>query len=559
VQSGMLLATMLASAPKPTAAEGRPIAQGENGESFDSLLSLFLGDRPLVAHDGEGSPMEASAPDMEGEQGPLLEGPEYTLPEETRQEELGPNPEQEVHPREGERPGRKDNRPQPLPWETASLGGHAHDIHVQGAAAAATPRNAPISDAEPEMPAGKRDALVHAFRQPVSHNYLAQHFGPLRQREAPDGTLPGFMIVPRDETAKPIAAPEGPVGDMRQTLGKAPVELPEPLGQAEVKLPTALPVEEVGPLKGVPTKGEVHRFPVRGIPRELRTQPEQALPPLVEPGLQEELALTVESISTRKSEPRGFQRLYDAGEGAVEHGEGAELVALAEPAFAEVLEPETEQGEPLELSPAQHEPEERPVVTAKESTPQRRTVSEQPVDEGRPAGEAPHAAAPPNQEAQRLETLKPTAKVQPSASEPLDLTKAADTGMEIAERMQASLSRERSEIRIQLKPEHLGELKIKVAVEHGVVSAEFVAETAAVKSIIEAHLPELRSALQDLGTNVAELAVHVGTQERPGQDRQPSERQHWRGPRKSARTPVDSSTAVTAYGRDGWSQIDLKA
>ena len=36
--------------------------------------------------------------------------------------------------------------------------------------------------------------------------------------------------------------------------------------------------------------------------------------------------------------------------------------------------------------------------------------------------------------------------------------------------------------------EHLGELKIKVAVEHGVVSAEFVAETAAVKSIIEAHL-----------------------------------------------------------------------
>ena len=98
MQSGMLLATMLASAPKPTAAEGRPIAQGENGESFDSLLSLFLGDRPLVAHDGEGSPMEASAPDMEGEQGPLLEGPEYTLPEETRQEELGPNPEQEVHP-----------------------------------------------------------------------------------------------------------------------------------------------------------------------------------------------------------------------------------------------------------------------------------------------------------------------------------------------------------------------------------------------------------------------------------------------------------------------------
>ena len=94
------------------------------------------------------------------------------------------------------------------------------------------------------------------------------------------------------------------------------------------------------------------------------------------------------------------------------------------------------------------------------------------------------------------------------------------------------------------------------------ISAEFIAESQAVKSIIQAHLPELRTALQDLGTNVAELAVHVGTQEQPWRQDQNNGRPQWWTPsRRASRTgvPVEDSAAVTTYVRDSWNQIDLRA
>lgn len=144
--------------------------------------------------------------------------------------------------------------------------------------------------------------------------------------------------------------------------------------------------------------------------------------------------------------------------------------------------------------------------------------------------------------------------------QPLDLTEQVDAAPRIVERMQALIADERSEVRIQLKPDHLGDLKIKIAVEHGVISAEFVAESQAVQSIIEANLPELRSALQDAGSIVAELAVYVGTQEQQSfGEKQHHERQRWTPPKRLVQSSSLETGQATTYERTSLTQIDLRA
>lgn len=145
-----------------------------------------------------------------------------------------------------------------------------------------------------------------------------------------------------------------------------------------------------------------------------------------------------------------------------------------------------------------------------------------------------------------------------SAERPLELYEAAEAIPELAERMQAVMTTERSEVRIQLKPEHLGELKIRVAVEQGVVSAEFVAESQAVKSLIEANLPELRSALQDMGSTVSELAVYVGGHEQPSEQRHHQGKPQWQPPRRVNRSRVEETAVASTYSRERLTQIDLR-
>ena len=152
----------------------------------------------------------------------------------------------------------------------------------------------------------------------------------------------------------------------------------------------------------------------------------------------------------------------------------------------------------------------------------------------------------------------PLESADPIIERPLQLYEAADAIPELAERMQAVLTTERSEVRIQLKPEHLGELKIRVAVEQGVVSAEFVAESQAVKSLIEASLPELRTALQNMGSTVSELAVFVGGHEQPSDRRHNQGQPQWQQTRRLDSSRLEDAAAVTTYSRDPLTQIDLR-
>gem|GEM_PF-5247703 len=67
-------------------------------------------------------------------------------------------------------------------------------------------------------------------------------------------------------------------------------------------------------------------------------------------------------------------------------------------------------------------------------------------------------------------------------------------------------------LKLQLKPEFLGNLKLSISVEHGLVHARFTAENAAVANLIEAHLPELQHALADRGISWQQVSVSVDAQ-----------------------------------------------
>ncbi len=72
----------------------------------------------------------------------------------------------------------------------------------------------------------------------------------------------------------------------------------------------------------------------------------------------------------------------------------------------------------------------------------------------------------------------------------------------------------RQEMRIQLEPENLGKLTLKVSVEKGLVTAKFVAESYEVKQAIESGFKELKDMLLEKGLAVQNLSVSVGQEQK---------------------------------------------
>jgi flagellar hook-length control protein FliK len=71
-----------------------------------------------------------------------------------------------------------------------------------------------------------------------------------------------------------------------------------------------------------------------------------------------------------------------------------------------------------------------------------------------------------------------------------------------------------SEMRMQLEPENLGRLNLKIAVERGLITAKFTAESYEVKQIIESSFNELKDMLQEKGLEVQNFSVSVGQDNR---------------------------------------------
>jgi flagellar hook-length control protein FliK len=72
------------------------------------------------------------------------------------------------------------------------------------------------------------------------------------------------------------------------------------------------------------------------------------------------------------------------------------------------------------------------------------------------------------------------------------------------------LSKNQTEMELNLKPESLGKLSLKIATENGLVMAKITAENQQVKQIIESNLIHLKEALEQQGLNVQQFSVSVG-------------------------------------------------
>jgi flagellar hook-length control protein FliK len=70
-----------------------------------------------------------------------------------------------------------------------------------------------------------------------------------------------------------------------------------------------------------------------------------------------------------------------------------------------------------------------------------------------------------------------------------------------------------SEMVLQLRPEHLGELTLKVSVEAGVVSAAFHSDNPEVRQVIEASLPQLKQDLSQQGIKLDNVSVFSGSEQ----------------------------------------------
>lgn len=105
------------------------------------------------------------------------------------------------------------------------------------------------------------------------------------------------------------------------------------------------------------------------------------------------------------------------------------------------------------------------------------------------------------------ETLSPSL-VRPAVSTQFPYLHALS--YQLVDRAKLAVSEGRSELEIQLKPEHLGRLKLSLTLEDGVVTARFVVENSRVGQLIETNLTHLRTVLSEAGLRFEEASVNVG-------------------------------------------------
>lgn len=80
---------------------------------------------------------------------------------------------------------------------------------------------------------------------------------------------------------------------------------------------------------------------------------------------------------------------------------------------------------------------------------------------------------------------------------------------QIVKKAELLLKQNSSEIKINLKPEFLGKMTIKIVVEEGIVTARFLTENHQVKHLLESNLNTLRQSLESQGIKVERTEVNV--------------------------------------------------
>lgn len=80
---------------------------------------------------------------------------------------------------------------------------------------------------------------------------------------------------------------------------------------------------------------------------------------------------------------------------------------------------------------------------------------------------------------------------------------------QMIKKLDVMVKENQSQMKIILKPEFLGRMTIKLAMENGLVTARFMAENYQVKQLLEASLPQLRASLESNGIRLDRAEVNL--------------------------------------------------
>ncbi|MGE5632250.1 MAG: flagellar hook-length control protein FliK [Caulobacteraceae bacterium] len=125
----------------------------------------------------------------------------------------------------------------------------------------------------------------------------------------------------------------------------------------------------------------------------------------------------------------------------------------------------------------------------------------------------------------------------------------ADIINQIVKKAELVINDNQPEMKMQLEPENLGKLTLKIAVEKGLVTAKFVAESQEVKQVIESSFNRLRDMLQEKGIGVQNFSVTVGQDSREFNNQ--NNYQLWR---EAARTASNRNSIQAGY--EGYTQSE---
>jgi flagellar hook-length control protein FliK len=76
--------------------------------------------------------------------------------------------------------------------------------------------------------------------------------------------------------------------------------------------------------------------------------------------------------------------------------------------------------------------------------------------------------------------------------------------------LKVEVTQGKQDIMLQLQPEHLGKIAVNISRENGIMTGQFVAESEAVKSLIEKNIPALKQQLEAQGIDLRDIKITVG-------------------------------------------------
>ncbi|OPJ57090.1 flagellar hook-length control protein FliK [Alkalithermobacter paradoxus] len=111
-----------------------------------------------------------------------------------------------------------------------------------------------------------------------------------------------------------------------------------------------------------------------------------------------------------------------------------------------------------------------------------------------------------------ISRISQTIKSINNTSNQYNSIKDMDIINQISNKSKFIINKDISSIEIQLEPESLGKLTLRIVLERGLVTAKFTAQNEDVKSVIESNIEELKNNLLGQGLNIQSLSVSVDSQ-----------------------------------------------